>query len=76
MSEIKTLDVEVSFPDILDVDVDFGQTLTKIVAPDLGGMTFVGFSMDNAGHVLVTNSDRLGTTSFELTQSGHMAVTY
>lgn len=34
MSEIKTLDVEVSFPDILDVDVDFGQTLTKIVAPD------------------------------------------
>lgn len=34
MSEIKTLDVEVSFPDILDVDVDFGQTLTKIVAPE------------------------------------------
>ena len=42
----------------------------------LGGMTFVGFSMDNAGHVLITNSDRLGTTSFELTQSGHMEVTY
>lgn len=34
MSEIKILDVEVSFPDILDVDVDFGQTLTKIVAPE------------------------------------------
>ena len=34
MSEIKTLDVEVSFPDTLDVDVDFGQTLTKIVAPE------------------------------------------
>lgn len=34
MSEIKMLDVEVSFPDILDVDVDFGQTLTKIVAPE------------------------------------------
>ena len=34
MSEIKTLDVEVSFPDILDVDVDFGQTLTKNVAPE------------------------------------------
>lgn len=34
MSEIKTLDVEVSFPDVLDVDVDFGQTLTKIVAPE------------------------------------------
>ena len=42
----------------------------------LGGMTFVGFSMNNAGHVLITNSDRLGTTSFELTQSGHMEVTY
>ena len=42
----------------------------------LGGMTFVGFSMNNAGHVLVTNSDRLGTTSFELTQNGHMEVTY
>lgn len=42
----------------------------------LGGMTFVGFSMNNAGHVLVTNSDRLGTTSFELTQTGHMEVTY
>ena len=42
----------------------------------LGGMTFVGFSMDNAGHVLITNSDRLGTTSFELTQTGHMEVTY
>ena len=34
MSEIKALDVEVSFPDILDVDVDFGQTLTKIVVPE------------------------------------------
>lgn len=34
MSEIKTLDVEVDFPDRLDVDVDFGQTLTKIVAPE------------------------------------------
>lgn len=34
MSEIKMLDVEVSFPDILDVDVDFGQTLTKVVAPE------------------------------------------
>lgn len=42
----------------------------------LGGMTFVGFSMNDDGHVLVTNSDRLGTTSFELTQSGHMEVTY
>ena len=42
----------------------------------LGGMTFVGFSMNNAGHVLVTNSDRLGTTSFELTKKGHMEVTY
>ena len=42
----------------------------------LGGMTFVGFSMNNAGHVLITNSDRLGTTSFELTQKGHMEVTY
>ena len=42
----------------------------------LGGMTFVGFSMNNDGHVLITNSDRLGTTSFELTQSGHMEVTY
>ena len=42
----------------------------------LGGMTFVGFSMDNAGHVLITNSDRLGTTSFELTRKGHMEVTY
>jgi hypothetical protein len=42
----------------------------------LGGMTFVGFSMNNAGHVLITNSDRLGTTSFELTQTGHMEVTY
>ena len=42
----------------------------------LGGMTFVGFSMNDAGHVLITNSDRLGTTSFELTQSGHMEVTY
>lgn len=42
----------------------------------LGGMTFVGFSMTNAGHVLITNSDRLGTTSFELTQEGHMEVTY
>lgn len=42
----------------------------------LGGMTFVGFSMNNAGHVLITNSDRLGTTSFELTQNGHMEVTY
>ena len=34
MSEIKTLEVEVTHPDILDVDVDFGQTLTKIVAPE------------------------------------------
>jgi len=42
----------------------------------LGGMTFVGFSMNNAGHVLITNSDRLGTTSFELTKKGHMEVTY
>ena len=42
----------------------------------LGGMTFVGFSMNDDGHVLITNSDRLGTTSFELTQSGHMEVTY
>jgi hypothetical protein len=42
----------------------------------LGGMTFVGFSMNNAGHVLITNSDRLGTTSFELTKEGHMEVTY
>lgn len=42
----------------------------------LGGMTFVGFSMNNVGHVLITNSDRLGTTSFELTQNGHMEVTY
>ena len=42
----------------------------------LGGMTFVGFSMNDAGHVLITNSDRLGTTSFELTQNGHMEVTY
>lgn len=42
----------------------------------LGGMTFVGFSMNDDGHVLVTNSDRLGTTSFELTQNGHMEVTY
>lgn len=42
----------------------------------LGGMTFVGFSINNAGHVLITNSDRLGTTSFELTKKGHMEVTY
>ena len=42
----------------------------------LGGMTFVGFSMNNAGHVLITNSDRLGTASFELTKTGHMEVTY
>lgn len=42
----------------------------------LSGMTFVGFSMNNAGHVLITNSDRLGTTSFELTEKGHMEVTY
>lgn len=42
----------------------------------LGGMTFVGFSMNDDGHVLITNSDRLGTTSFELTQNGHMEVTY
>lgn len=42
----------------------------------LAGMTFVGFSMNNAGHVLITNSDRLGTTSFELTKKGHMEVTY
>jgi len=42
----------------------------------LGGMTFVGFSMNNAGHVLITNSDRLGTTSFALTKKGHMEVTY
>ena len=42
----------------------------------LGGMTFVGFSMNDDGHVLVTNSDRLGTTSFELTEQGHMEVTY
>ena len=42
----------------------------------LGGMTFVAFSMDNAGHVIITNSDRLGTTSFELTKTGHMEVTY
>lgn len=34
MSEIKTLEVEVTHPDILEVDVDFGQTLTKIVAPE------------------------------------------
>ncbi len=34
MSEIKTLEVEVTHPDILDVDIDFGQTLTKIVAPE------------------------------------------
>jgi hypothetical protein len=39
-------------------------------------MTFVGFSMNNAGHVIITNSDRLGTTSFELTKKGHMEVTY
>lgn len=42
----------------------------------LGGMTFVGFSMNDDGHVLITNSDRLGTTSFELTKEGHMEVTY
>jgi hypothetical protein len=42
----------------------------------LGGMAFVGFSMNNAGHVIITNSDRLGTTSFELTKKGHMEVTY
>lgn len=42
----------------------------------LAGMTFVGFSMNDAGHVLVTNSDRLGTTSFALTSNGHMEVTY
>ena len=42
----------------------------------LGGMTFVGFSMNDDGHVLITNSDRLGTTSFELTEQGHMEVTY
>lgn len=34
MSENKTLEVEVTHPDILEVDVDFGQTLTKIVAPE------------------------------------------
>jgi hypothetical protein len=42
----------------------------------LGGMTFVGFSMNDDGHVLITNSDRLGTTSFRLTKEGHMEVTY
>lgn len=42
----------------------------------LAGMTFVGFSVNTDGHVLITNSDRLGTTSFELTEEGHMEVTY
>jgi hypothetical protein len=42
----------------------------------LGGMTFVGFAVNDAGHVLITNSERLGTTSFELTKKGHMEVTY
>ena len=42
----------------------------------LAGMTFVGFSVDADGHVLITNSDLLGTTEFELTESGHMEVTY
>ena len=42
----------------------------------LGGMTFVGFSVNHDGHVLITNSDRLGTASFELTKKGHMEVSY
>ena len=42
----------------------------------LAGMTFVSFSIDADGHVLITNSDLLGTTEFELTESGHMEVTY
>lgn len=42
----------------------------------LAGMTFVGFSVDADGHVLITNSDLLGTTEFELTENGHMEVTY
>jgi len=42
----------------------------------LAGMTFVSFTVDEDGHVLITNSDLLGTTAFELTESGHMEVTY
>ena len=37
----------------------------------------VAESLVNAdGHVVISNSDLLGTTSFELKESGHMEVTY
>ena len=42
----------------------------------LAGMTFVGFAVNADGHVVISNSDLLGTTSFELKESGHMEVTY
>lgn len=58
------------------LEADKSKTYAEQAQGALGGMTFVGFSMNDDGHVLITNSDRLGTTSFELTATGHMEVTY
>lgn len=41
----------------------------------LVGMTFVSFEVSDDGHVRISNGDLLGTTSFELTENGHLEVT-
>lgn len=38
-------------------------------------MSYATFTMDNQGHIIVTNSERLGTTSFSLNENGHLEVT-
>ena len=53
MSEIKSLEVEVTHPDILDVDVVFGQTLTKIVAPEHYMGPFEFYASDEDQVILV-----------------------
>lgn len=57
-------------------EADRAKIFADTAAGALAGMSFVGFTVDDRGHVLITNSDKLATTSFELTQSGHMEVTY
>lgn len=37
-------------------------------------MSYATFTMDEYGHVIIINSERLGTTSFELNENGHLEV--
>lgn len=37
-------------------------------------MSYATFTMDEFGHVIIINSERLGTTSFQLNEEGHLEV--